>query len=108
MLSGIEIFNFFVSDHLNRLKIALTAAPVLAYPDFSLEFILYTDASSHSLGAVLAQIQNGREVVIAYSSRVLTAPEKNYFITENEALAVLWSTHYLQGNHFVICTDHTL
>ena len=94
----------------DRLKIALTTAPVFAYPDFNLEFILYTDASSHSLGAVLAQIQNGREVVIAYSSRVLTAPKKNYSITEKEALAVLNGIkqfmHYLQGNHFVICTDH--
>ena len=92
------------------LKIALTTEPVLAYPDFSLEFILYTDSSSRSLGAVLAQIQNGCEVVIAHSSRVLTAPEKNYSITEKEAVAVLNGikqfTHYLQGNHFVICTDY--
>ena len=44
----------------DRLKIELTTAPVLAYPDFSPEkFILYTDASSHSLATVLAQIQNG-------------------------------------------------
>ena len=93
----------------DSLKIALTAAPVLAYPGFSLEFILYTDALSHSLGAVLAQIQNGREVVIACSSRVLTVPERNYSITEKDVLAVdgiKQFTHYLQNNHFVICTDH--
>ena len=94
----------------DSLKIALTTAPVSAYPDFSLEFILYTEASSHSLSAVLVQVQNGLEVVIAYSSRVLMAPEKNYSITEKEALAVLDGvkqfTHYLQGNHFVIYMDH--
>ena len=94
----------------DSLKIALTTAPVSAYPDFSLEFILYIEASSHSLSAVLVQVQHGREVVIAYSSRVLMAPEKNYSITEKEALVVLDGvkqfTHYLRGNHFVICTDH--
>ena len=48
--------------------------------------------------------------MITYSSRVLTGPEKNYSIAEKEALAVLNGikqfTHYLQGHHFVICTDH--
>ena len=94
----------------DKLKIPLTTAPVLAYPDFSLEFILYTDASSHSLGAALAEIQNGCEVVDAYSSRVFMAPKINYSITEKEALVVLnrikQFTHYSQGNHFVICMDH--
>ena len=40
-----------------RLKERLTAAPVLVYPNFTMPFLLETDASRDSLGAVLAQRQ---------------------------------------------------
>ena len=46
-------------------------APILAYPDFTLGFTLATDASDHGLGYVLGQVQNGREVLIAYGGRKL-------------------------------------
>lgn len=47
----------------------LKQAPILAYPDFTLEFTPATDASDKGLGYVLGQIQNGQEVVIAYGGR---------------------------------------
>ena len=37
------------------LKIALTNNPILAAPDFSLSFILHTDASGRGIGCVLSQ-----------------------------------------------------
>ena len=44
------------------LKQALTTAPVLAYSDFSSLFLVATDASSATVGAVLPQLdQYGRE-----------------------------------------------
>ena len=93
------------------LKEALTQAPILAYPDFTLEFTLATDASDHGLGYVLGQVHNGREVVIAYGGRKLLPAEKNYSVTEREALAVVAGIkhyqHYLYGAHFKVLTDHS-
>ena len=41
------------------LKTKLLKAPILAYPDYSKDYILYTDASSEAVGMVLSQIQDG-------------------------------------------------
>lgn len=51
------------------LKRKLITAPILAFPNFDRDFILYADASNMAMGAVLAQLDDeGREVVIAYAS----------------------------------------
>lgn len=52
-----------------KLRTALITPPILAYPDFNAEFLLFTDASNYGIGAVLSQVQNEKEVVIAYFSR---------------------------------------
>lgn len=96
----------------DRLKSELTEAPVLAYPDFNKDFTLETDASVRGLGAVLSQTQSdGRSHPIAYASRALSPPEKNYGITELETLAVVWAiSHfhaYLYGHKVTVLTDHS-
>jgi len=49
---------------------------------------LDTNASDHNVGAVLSQVQYGREVV-AYYSEVLSTAEKNYCTTRKELLVVI-------------------
>ena len=95
----------------DELKIALTGADVMAYPlaDNS-DFILDTDASAFALGAVLSQVQDGTEKVVAYASRTLNRAERNYCVTQLECLAIKYFVQYfdqyLTGVHFTVRTDH--
>ena len=53
------------------LKQSLSSAPIMAYPKGDIgQYILDTDASGVATGAVLSQVQEGEEKVIAYASRV--------------------------------------
>jgi hypothetical protein len=92
-----------------KLKEKLVSADVLAYSDFSEPFT-YTDACDFGVGAVLSQIQNGKERVVAYFSTTLSAAEVNYSVTRKELLAVIKSVkhfrHYLYGRKFTLRTDH--
>ena len=77
---------------MDRLKYALTSAPILSFPDGE-AFILDTDASGFGIGAVLSQIQGQEEKVITCCSCSLTKPECNYCMTRKELLAVRGVTH---------------
>ena len=57
------------------LKDHLVSAPILAFPKETGKFI-DTNASNDVIGAVLSQIQNGEEKVIAYASRALSRSER--------------------------------
>ena len=69
-----------------------------------------TDASDSGLGAVLSQLQDGKEKVIAYAARALTKAERNYSSTRKELLALVWGAEhfetYLWGKQFIVRTDH--
>lgn len=58
-----------------ELKSAMVQAPVIANPDFTLEFHLQCDASDISAAAALGQHQEKGEVVIAYWSHKWTGAE---------------------------------
>ena len=63
------------AEAFDKLKRALVSAPILAYHNFREPFLLFVDASSTGIGFTLAQIQNGKEVVIAYNGRGLNQAE---------------------------------
>ena len=93
-----------------ELRHRLVEAPILGYPDPRLSYILDTDASDVGVGAVLSQVQDGRERVIAYFSKTLTSAERNYCVTRRELLAVVKAIKhfrpYLYGQKFKLRTDH--
>lgn len=95
----------------NALKEVLVSAPVLAYPDFELPFLLQTDASLIGLGAVLAQVQDGKERVIAYASKSLTPGEARYPAHKLEFKALHWAAtvkfrDYVVGRKVTAVTDN--
>lgn len=94
----------------NLLRKALIGPEIMGYPKSDCHFILDTDACDVSIGAVLSQVQDGRERVIAYASCTLNRAERNYCVTDRELLAVKhyvqYYKHYLLGRTFTVRTDH--
>jgi hypothetical protein len=93
-----------------RLKEALTTAPVLAIPQFGKPYIIYTDASDYAVGAVLLQDQGDGPRPCAYFSRKLRPAEKNYSVGDKELLAIICALReysvYIQGVPTKLYTDH--
>src|ERR1043165_1249582 len=94
----------------NELKRLLTIAPILALPNDNDQYVLDTDASGDAIGAVLSQVQEGKEKVICYGSRLCSTAERNYDVTKRELLAIVFFLkfyrQYLLGRNFVLRTDH--
>jgi hypothetical protein len=91
----------------------MVVAPILVFPYWSKEFHVHVDASSISLGAVLAQPREGCiDHPISFASRKLSTTEINYTTTEREGLAMVYALqkfcHYLLGGHFKMFNDHSM
>ena len=107
----------WTSDHqeaFEKLKLALTTAPVLPYLDYTKPFALEMDASVKGLGAVLSQEDDdGNFCIISYASHMLNLYERsmhNYSSAKLELLALKWSMcekfrDYLIDSNFTILTD---
>ena len=88
------------------LKQLLTNTPILCFLDFPPTWNQY-------LGAVLAQQQDDETVhplAYMYTSCSLQQHEKNYWVTEPQALGVVWVVkdfrNYTYGHHVDVFTDH--
>jgi hypothetical protein len=90
----------------SALKDAVTAAPVLAMPDFTKPFVVECDASSHGFGAVLVQDSHP----IAFFSRPVVPRHRALAAYEREIIGLVHAVRhwrpYLWGRHFVVKTDH--
>ncbi len=88
------------------IKATIAQDVVLAYPDYSKPFEIYTDASATQLGAVITQ--NNRP--LAFFSRKLSDTQKRYSVTKIELLAIVETLKefkgMLWGQKIVVYTDH--
>lgn len=95
----------------DSLKGSLVLVDVAGSSDPSLPYILDTDASNSDAGAVLSQMQNNKERVIAHFSMTFNPSERNDCVTREELLAVILAIRhfrsYLYGRKFRLRTDHT-
>ncbi|CAG9093180.1 unnamed protein product [Plutella xylostella] len=93
-----------------QIKTALTTAPILRQANHHLPFVLKTDASQYAIGAALLQGEGENEHPVEYASRLLNNAERNYSVTEKEALAIVWAISrfrgYIEGTKFITITDH--
>jgi len=94
------------------IKNMFSSAPCRASPDFSLHakpFILTIAFSKIAIGAVLSQVQHGREVFLGVKGRKCRGYEANYHSSKGEMLALLYGltkfNHLLKFRKFVVVTD---
>lgn len=90
----------------DELKEAMASAPVLTLPDFTLQFVVETDASNDGVGAIL--MQKGHP--IAFLSKSLSEKQQGWSVYEKEFFAMVFAVEkwrpYLLGRPFVVKTDH--
>ena len=98
--------------YLKKLKQFYTDTTVLVYADYTKPFHLHTDASKLGVGVVLYQKQKeGPDLVVAFTSQMLSKPEWQYNAHKLEFLALKWSIidHFhkcLYGRNFDVYADN--
>ena len=90
----------------NRAKQLIAEDVLLRFPDHTLPFSIYTDASTYQIGATIKQ----NELPIAYFSKKLTPTQRGYSTIEQEMLAIVEVLkeycNFLLGSNKIIYTDH--
>lgn len=96
---------------LSNLINALRDNATLKYFRYGRPTVLKTDASKEGVGAILQQRDDdGCWKLVVCCSKGLTPAQKNYGVSELEALAIVYAVTklrpYLLGHQFTILTDH--
>ena len=100
-------------QNFNTLKEKMVTVPILVFPDWTREFHVHVDASSITLGVVLAHL-GIRDIdhLLDFSSKNISTAEINYTTTEREGLAMVYALqkfrHYFLRGHFKMFTDHSV
>jgi len=87
-------------------KTTIAKEVVLADPDFTKPFDIYTDASTKQLGSVITQDNRP----IAFFSRKLSGAQSKYTVTELELLAIVETLKgfngMLWGQRIIVYINH--
>ena len=94
------------AEAFEKIKQVIAREVILAYPDYSKKFVIYTDASTRQLGGVITQDNRP----LAFFSRKLTKAQTKYTVTELELLSIVELLKefkgMLLGYEIEIWTDH--
>ncbi|MBW0461457.1 hypothetical protein O181_001172 [Austropuccinia psidii MF-1] len=96
-----------------KIRKALTEAPLLLIPDWNIPFKLYIDACGDGLGEALHQVQiiddKPTEGPVCYISRQIKPTEARYGASQMECLCLVWALeklhYYLEGSSFEVIID---
>lgn len=81
------------------MKECLVISPILVFPNFDKQFILFTDASN----------KRNQKHIIIYTNQTFSKAEKNYAMTKLECLTVMWAIKhfhiYIYGQKFKLIID---
>ena len=72
------------------MKKALTSSSILQVQDLNFLFYIQSDTSDKGFDAVLGQIRNGTEVVVAYAIKTISSSQLNWSTIKKEAFAIVW------------------
>lgn len=94
------------------LKTLLCEATIQQFPDMDKPFYVVTDASSTGIAGAIYQLDDDGHVrPICFNSRTLSSAEKNYYTTEQELLAAIYTLkknyYILVGAEVYLFTDHS-
>ncbi|XP_058023851.1 LOW QUALITY PROTEIN: uncharacterized protein LOC131190532 [Ahaetulla prasina] len=113
LLGKNTVWSWGKSEHraFEAVKNLLSSDSLLIQYHNSLPLMLVCDASPYGVGAVLShRLPNGTEAPIAFYSRTMSAPERNYSQLDKETLAIVSGVkkfhEYVFGRDFEIVTDH--
>ena len=105
-------------ESFEMLKTSLMKEPILTYPDPSLPYVLFTDASKYAWACVLTQEKThdmeGKEVKIlhpiTYMSGLFRGSQMNWACLTKEAYAIYMSikklAYYLEDANITLRSDH--
>ena len=92
----------------DSIKTAIAKDVVLAYPDYSQGFEIYTDSSKFQLEAIITQ--NNR--LLAFFSCKLNTVQQKYSVTKQEPLVIVETLKEFKGmlweQQIMVYTDHTI
>ena len=108
MMSEKEIFKWNAEGKkaFDEIKNSIALAPTLVTLDFKKDFIIYFNASEHTLLGILTQINDqGNKFPITFMSVPLKKHELNYSLIEKQAFVVV---NFVKQSRYYILHSHTL
>lgn len=89
---------------------SISEAATLSYPSIGNKLVIMTDASDHSLGAVLQQKEYEVWKPLAFFSKTMSATQRRYSVYDRELLAIYAAVKHfrrlIEGSEVIVYTDH--